>query len=78
VNCAKTAKPIEMPFGVWTRVGPRKHELTGIMGVHIDATWRIQLNHLCAETMRPFCQITLNTCLWPPYVIGQTIIFLSC
>jgi len=23
VSCAKTAKPIEMPFGVMTRVGPR-------------------------------------------------------
>jgi len=22
---AKTAEPIEMPFGKWTRVGPRKH-----------------------------------------------------
>jgi len=26
VSCAKTAEPIEMPFGInWTRVGPRKH-----------------------------------------------------
>jgi len=24
VNCAKTAEPIEMPFGLWTRVGPIK------------------------------------------------------
>jgi len=23
----KTAEPIEMPFGLWTRVGPRKHVL---------------------------------------------------
>jgi len=22
---AKTAEPIEMPFGFWTRIGPRKH-----------------------------------------------------
>jgi len=22
VNCAKTAEPIEMPFGVWNRVAP--------------------------------------------------------
>jgi len=28
------AKPIEMPFGLWTRVGPRKHVLHG--GAH----WR--------------------------------------
>jgi len=26
---AKTAEPIEMPFGVWTRVGPRNHVLGG-------------------------------------------------
>ena len=26
----KTAEPIEMPFAVWTRVGPRKHMLDGL------------------------------------------------
>jgi len=26
---AKTAEPIEMPFAVWTRVGPRNHVLGG-------------------------------------------------
>jgi len=35
MSCAKMAEPIEMLFGVWTRVGPRKHVLDG---VHIDAT----------------------------------------
>jgi len=34
VSPAKTAEPIEMPFGIWTRVDPRKHELGG--GAH----WR--------------------------------------
>ena len=29
VICAKTAKPIEMPFGLWARVGPRNHVLDG-------------------------------------------------
>ena len=33
MSCAKTAEPIEMPFGIWTRVGPTKHVL---MGAH----WR--------------------------------------
>jgi len=32
MSCAKTAEPIEMPFGIWTRVGPRKHVLGG--GAH--------------------------------------------
>ena len=29
VNCAKMAELIEMPFGLWTRMGPRKHVLHG-------------------------------------------------
>ena len=29
VNSAKTAEPIEMPFGLRTRVDPRKHVLDG-------------------------------------------------
>ena len=28
-NPCKTAEPIEMPFGLWTRVVPRKHLLDG-------------------------------------------------
>jgi len=28
VSCAKTAIPVEMPFGMWTRVGPRKRGIT--------------------------------------------------
>ena len=41
VNPAETAEPIEMPFWLWTQVGPRKHVLGG---VHTGATWRIPLN----------------------------------
>jgi len=50
-------EPIEMPFGLWTQVGPRKHVLHG---VHIGATWRIRLNRPCsggpneAAEMRPY------------------------
>jgi len=29
VICAKTAEPIEMPFGLWARMGPRNHVLDG-------------------------------------------------
>jgi len=29
VSPAKTAEPIEMPFGSWTRVGPVNHALDG-------------------------------------------------
>ena len=30
VICAKTAEPIEMPFGLRTRVGQRNHVLDGV------------------------------------------------
>jgi len=30
VSCATMAEPIEMPFGLCTRVGPRKHVLDGV------------------------------------------------
>ena len=29
VSCAKMAEAIEMPFGLWTRVGQRKHVFHG-------------------------------------------------
>jgi len=29
VICAKTAEPIEMPFRLWARMGPRNHTLEG-------------------------------------------------
>ena len=54
VTCAKTAEPIEIPFGLWTRVGPRKHVLGG---AHIGATWRIRSNRPCAAAMRPFVKL---------------------
>jgi len=31
VSCAKMAEPIKVPFGLWTRVGPRNH-VHGIWG----------------------------------------------
>ena len=35
VSCAKTAEPIQMPFGGLTYVGPRNHVLDGVTGVEI-------------------------------------------
>jgi len=54
VSPAKTAEPIEMPFGIWTRVGPRKHVLGA---VHNGATWRIPLNRPRAAAMRPVVKL---------------------
>ena len=59
VSPAKTAEPIEMPFGIWTLVGPRKHALGE------GADWR----HLANATEPSMCggdaaccQITLTSC----------------
>jgi len=60
VSPAKTAEPIEMPFGIWIRVGSRKHVLDR------DEHWRNLTN-----TIEPsvcggdsgLCQISLTTCL---------------
>ena len=53
VSCAKTAEPIEMPFGVWTRMCPRKHVLDSIT-LTLGATGRIRLNHPCVAEIQPF------------------------
>jgi len=70
MNRAKTAKPIDLPFALWTRVGRTKHKFNRIRQVapmcrHGRAHWR----HL-ANTIEPsvcggdaaLCQITLTTC----------------
>jgi len=52
VSCAKTAEPIKMLFGVWTRVSSSSMKQV-LDGGHIDATWRIRFNRPCAAAMRP-------------------------
>jgi len=44
---AKMAEPIEMPFGLWTRVGPRNHVLDG---VHIPTKAQILGERTCQMT----------------------------
>jgi len=78
VSPAKTAEPIEMPFGLWAWMGLRNHVLDGSPQVLRDvATATIFLafyirgahRHL-ANTTEPsmcvgdaaLCQITLTTC----------------
>jgi len=56
VSCAKAAKPIEMPFGIWTGLGP---------GKHVGAHWRNLTNTTEQSTCgsdAACCQIILNTC----------------
>jgi len=71
VICAKTAEPIDLPFGLWTRVDQRKHRFNCIrqvepgcplepmcpMGGHIGVTWKIRLNHPSAAAMRPYVKL---------------------
>jgi len=69
VSCAKTAEPIDLPFGLWTRVGRRKHSPGGAnvrswedtLPAPGEYSWNIRRQRRCA-----LCQITLTTCyLWP-------------
>ena len=70
MSCARTAKPIDLPFGLWTRVCQRKHKFNCICQVapmcpHGKAHW-----HHLANTIQPsicgsdvvLCQIALTTC----------------
>jgi len=70
VICAKTAEPIDMPFGLWTRVGRRKHKFNRIRQMApMCPHSRVHLCHL-ANTIEQFvnggnaalCQITLTAC----------------
>jgi len=56
------AEPIEMPFRLWTRVGPRKHVLGG---VHTVVTWRTPLN--CHVQRRCGLFVKLH---WPLVIKG--------
>jgi len=64
----KTAEMIDLPFGLRTWVGRRKHKFSHICKVTpmcphgrlIGATWQIWLNRLSAAAMRPYVKL-----LWP-------------
>ena len=69
VSPAKTAAPIEMPFGLRTRVDPRKHVLDGM---HLANTidWTVRVRRDVA-----LCQITLTTCYGRPALQMRTLYF---
>jgi len=73
------AKPIDFSFGLWTRVGRRKHKFNRIRrwhqcalmvhadaqwGMHIGATWRIRLMCPFAAAIRPYVKL-----LWSLVVV---------
>jgi len=57
---AKTAEPIEINFGLWTRVGPGNHALDG----KSRSPWKGagKGNTVMCSGDAAFCQITLTTC----------------
>jgi len=70
VSCAEMAEPIELPFGLWTRVGRRKHKCPyGRTHWHWEDTlvphrkydWTV---HLKASYVK---------LLWPFVIIGHGI-----
>jgi len=57
------AEPIDLPFGLCTRVGRRKHKFNRIGHVARmcpHATWRIRLNRPSVVAIRPYVKL-----LWP-------------
>jgi len=68
VSCAKAAEPIDLPFGLWTRDGRRKHKFSRIrqvapMSPDGRAHWR-QLENMIEPSVcggdAVLCQITLH------------------
>jgi len=53
-SLAEMAEPFEMPFEMWTCVGPKNHVLDR---VHIGATWRVRFNDSCSAAMRPYVKL---------------------
>jgi len=54
MSCEKMAEPVDLLFGLWTRVGQRKHKFSR------NHQRRIWLNSLSAAAMRPYVKL-----LWP-------------
>jgi len=53
VSCAKMAKPIEIPFGLWTRVGGRKHMLHRAHWRHLENA----IEPTYEAVMRPYVKL---------------------
>ena len=69
------AEPIEMPLGLWTQVGRRKHKFNCICQVapmcSHNGAWRIRFNRPSAAAMRPYVKW-----LWP--LVLCTVIHRCC
>jgi len=57
MNCAKTAEAINLPFGLWTQVGQRKHKFNHIRQLAHWHNLQIRLNHPSAAAIRPYVKL---------------------
>ena len=71
MSYAKTAEPIDLPFGLWTWVGPRKHKFNRTRQVatmctsSIFATWRqCARRHSVVSCVKTDESIDLSFWLW--------------
>ena len=76
------AELINLPFGLWTRVGQRKHKFNlvfarrcqcALMKGHIGATWQIQLNHPSAVVLWPYSNYFDHLLLHKYYIRFETL-----
>jgi len=71
VSCAKTAEPIQMPFGTWTRVSARNHVLDG--GAHWHHLANTSEPSACGgNASGPYVQL-----LWP-LVVAEDVPISAC
>jgi len=79
----KMAEPIDLLFGLWTRVGRKMHKFSHFarwrqcahMGGHIGVTWRIWLNRLSAAAMRPYVKLLWSFVIITGYVVVVGLLF---
>ena len=74
MSCAKTAELINLPIGLWTRVGWSKHKFNHIHQVALMCpgnTWRIRLYRPSTEAMRPYVKL-----LWPLVTINKNVLII--
>jgi len=67
-SCANMVEPIDSPFGLWTRVGGRKHKLNRIR--HVSTKWpqgMAHWRHLANTIESSLCggDVALCQLLWP-------------
>jgi len=58
----KTVEPIDLPFGLWTRLGQRKHKFNALVRWRRNVAITTEPSVCCGDAA--LCQITLTTCCY--------------